>query len=85
MIPIYNRYSYHTPYKNNFRSQNKVDDRNILPFLVGAAIGLPIGFIASNNKNYYPYPAYPQQVPYQMPYPYPQQIPYQMPYPMQYY
>lgn len=53
------------------------DNRNLLlPFLVGAAVAFPIGYIASNtNKNTYPY--YPQQMPY-----YPQPSPY---YQQQYY
>ena len=40
----------------------------LLPFLVGAAVAFPIGYIASNtNKNPYPYyqqPYYPQYPPY---------------------
>lgn len=58
------------------------DNRGLLlPLLVGAAVGFPFGYIASNtNKNnqmpyyptYQPYPVYPtppMQYPY-MPYPY---------------
>ena len=40
----------------------------LLPFLVGAAVAFPIGYIASNtNKGQYPYyqqPYYPQYPPY---------------------
>lgn len=47
----------------------------LLPFLVGAAVAFPIGYIASNtNKNQSPYQQYPyyqQQAPY-----YPQSMPY---------
>ncbi len=67
---------------NYYRSE---DNRGLLlPLLVGAAVGFPFGYIASNtNKNnsmpYYPYPQY-------QPYPYPpqymvQQVPYPVPYP----
>lgn len=55
------------------------DSRNLLPFLVGAAVAFPIGYIASNTNKFnyqqmpYPYPMYPQ-------YPaYPQYPSYQMP------
>ena len=57
MIPGFNRCNYYPQYRNTVKGPNKEDERNIIPFLVGAAIGLPIGFIASNNKNnYYPKP-----------------------------
>ncbi|MCI9182244.1 MAG: hypothetical protein HFG91_05020 [Acholeplasmatales bacterium] len=58
------------------------DNRGLLlPLLVGAAVGFPFGYIASNtNKNNYnytpmpypvqPYPMYPQPVPYYPQYPY---------------
>ena len=55
------------------------DNRGLLlPLLVGAAVGFPFGYIASNtNKNNYnypmPYPVYPQYPVYPsqpMPYPY---------------
>ena len=60
----------------------KEDNRSLLlPLLVGAAVGFPFGYIASNtNKNnqmpYYSYPPqYPpymvQPMPYPSPYPYP--------------
>ena len=51
------------------------DSRSLLPFLVGAALAFPVGYIASNtNKNNYP-------MNYQYPpvYPYPQYPQYQMP------
>ncbi len=87
-------YSYYRtgyyPYSKSpyVRGNSKEDGRGLLlPLLFGAAVGFPIGYIASNtNKNNqgygYPYPVYPQ--PYvQQPYPvYPQQYPMvpQMPY-----
>lgn len=56
------------------------DNRGILlPLLVGAAVGFPFGYIASNtNKNnyqmpYQPYPVYPMPQYQYPPYPY---IPY---------
>lgn len=66
-----------------YRTQNK-DDRFgglLLPLLVGAAVGFPLGYISSNTKNQgYGYPMYPQ--PYMQPYPMYQQypmVPQQMP------
>ncbi|MGM9970498.1 MAG: hypothetical protein ACI35S_08910 [Anaeroplasma sp.] len=66
--------------RNNIR---KDDDRGILlPFLVGAAVAFPIGYIASNtNKNNYQMPYYPVQYGYpagyqMMPQYYPQYYPY---------
>ncbi len=72
-------------FRNSVNKVNNEEDRSLLlPLLFGAAVGFPLGFIASNNKNqgYYPQyqqPYYPQPVIYQQPY-YPQQIPYQQPY-----
>ena len=64
---------------NNINLRNgNIDDRNglLLPLLFGAAVGFPLGFIASNSKNQGSgYPIYPQ--PYYQPYPV-----YQQPYPM---
>ncbi len=68
---MYNYYSNPIYYRN--------DDRGLLPFLVGAAVAFPIGYIASNtntNKNQmmpmnygYGYPMYnPYMYPYLMPY-----------------
>ena len=71
-----------TYYRASTNNQNNFDDRSLLlPFLVGAAVAFPIGYIASNtNKNQYynqpynyPYPQYQQylyypQYPYQQPY-----------------
>ena len=56
----------------NYRSGNKDNDRSLLlPFLVGAAVAFPIGYIASNtNKPGYAMP-YPQQMQYGYPYGYP--------------
>lgn len=71
----------------NFRNTNKPmntdEDRSLLlPLLFGAAVGFPLGFIASNTKTQgypqYQQPYYPQPIVYQQPY-YPQQIPYQQP------
>ncbi|MBO5711708.1 MAG: hypothetical protein J6R47_02620 [Acholeplasmatales bacterium] len=87
MFPVYNRYNYHPQFRNGVKGPNNEDERNILPFLVGAAIGLPIGLIASNNnKANYPYQPMPYAQPYGYPqtYGYPQPMPYQ-PYPIQYY
>lgn len=68
------------------------DNRGLLlPLLVGAAVGFPFGYIASNtSKNnqmpyaqpypmYPTYPAYPMAQPPQVQYPYYQPVPY-MPY-----
>ncbi len=68
--PRYYNYPNRGPY---VRNNQKDDGRGLLlPLLFGAAVGFPIGYIASNtNKNQgYGYPAYPQ--------------PYMAPYPMQY-
>ena len=69
-------------YKINYYRQNQPmirtsdDGRNLLlPFLVGAAVAFPIGYIASNTNNKNPYPYYQQ--------PYYQQ--YQPYYPQPYY
>lgn len=64
-------------YPAYYRSQ---DGRGLLlPLLVGAAVGFPFGYIASNtNKNnqmpYYPYPV---ASPYMMPMGYPSMMPQQ--------
>ena len=70
---------------NPLYRNNTTDDRGLLlPFLVGAAVAFPIGYIASNtNKNQYQmypmqypqYPIYPQYQQYPMYYPQ-QFIPY---------
>ncbi|MBQ9124549.1 MAG: hypothetical protein IJY14_02545 [Acholeplasmatales bacterium] len=55
------------------------DNRSLLlPFLVGAAVAFPIGYIASNTKNNQGYYQAPPQyyAPYPQPYPY---NPYYMP------
>lgn len=60
-----------------YRNSNNLDSRNglLLPLLFGAAVGFPLGFIASNTKNQgygyqpYPQPYYPQYPVYQQPYP----------------
>lgn len=82
-------YSYYRPGYYSYskspylRNSSKDDGRGLLlPLLFGAAVGFPIGYIASNtNKNQgYGYPAYPQ--PYMQPYPvqyYPQYPTYPMP------
>ena len=62
---------YQTPiyYRND-------DNRNlILPILLGAAVGFPFGYIASNTNKQNQMPYYPPQPYYQAPY---QQMP--MPY-----
>ena len=62
---------YQTPiyYRND-------DNRNLLlPILLGAAVGFPFGYIASNTNKQNQIPYYPQQY---------YQIPYQ-PVPVQYY
>lgn len=68
------------PFKpNNIRLNNYSDDRTglLLPLLFGAAVGFPIGYIASNsnkNQSYYPMmPYYPMN-------PYYPTMPYQYPY-----
>lgn len=66
-------------YQPNYYYRGEDNRGLLLPLLVGAAVGFPFGYIASNtNKNnynnvpYYPmapqYPVYPVQP---MPYPYP--------------
>lgn len=61
------------------------DNRGLLlPLLVGAAVGFPFGYIASNTSknnqmNYPAYPMYPPYPMYQTPpvqYPYYQPVPY---------
>ena len=45
------------------------DNRNLLlPILLGAAVGFPFGYIASNTNKQNVMPYYPQPI-YQMPYP----------------
>ena len=64
---------YHTPiyYRNE-------DNRNlILPILLGAAVGFPFGYIASNTNKQNQMPYYPQPM-YQMP-PQPMPMPYYQP------
>lgn len=73
----YNMPKFYTGNVPYYRNAN-IDDRNglLLPLLFGAAVGFPLGFIASNSKNQGSgYPMYPQ--PYYQPYPV-----YQQPYPM---
>lgn len=74
-------------YSPSYPMYRKDDGRGLLlPLLVGAAVGFPFGYIASNtskNNNqmpyYYPQPLpYMQQVPYMQPIPYMQQSPYPM-------
>lgn len=62
--------------------RGEVDERGLLlPFLVGAAVAFPIGYIASNtNKNNQNY-----SMPYQMPYQPYQPMMYQPYQPMPYY
>ncbi len=74
MYTYYGPRYYNYPKGTCLRGNQKEDGRGLLlPLLFGAAVGFPIGYIASNtNKNQgygYP-PVYPQ--------------PYMMPYPMQY-
>lgn len=59
----------------------------LLPLLVGAAVGFPFGYIASNtSKNnqhpmpYYPYPVMQQPMPYMVPMQYPMMPQPYMPY-----
>lgn len=70
MYPNYNQNF--RAYPSNQMMRTSDDGRSLLlPFLVGAAVAFPIGYIASNtnNKNQYPY--------YQQPYNYyPQYPPY---------
>ena len=57
------------------------DNRSLLlPILLGAAVGFPFGYIASNTNKQNQYPYYPQPI-YQQPI---YQTPY-MPQPMPYY
>lgn len=84
MIPNYNRYNYIPMQRKGVRGPQIEDERNLLPFLVGAAIGLPIGLIASNKQGYMPYQSYPGPAYYPQPYPIAPTVPYQ-PYPYQYY
>ncbi len=66
-------------YPQNYYLRGKDDRGILLPLLVGAAVGFPFGYIASNtNKNnyqipYQPYSIYPVQQYQFLPYPY---IPY---------
>jgi hypothetical protein len=74
MYPSYNQIP--NFYRANQPMVRTSDDGRslLLPFLVGAAVAFPIGYIASNtnNKGQYPYyqqPYYPQYPPYyQQPY-----------------
>ena len=62
---------YYQP-RGYYRS-NTNDERNLLlPLLLGAAVGFPIGYISSNKNNQYPYfPTYPPQYNNYIPQPYP--------------
>ena len=65
---------YQTPiyYRND-------DNRNlILPILLGAAVGFPFGYIASNTNKQNQMPYYPPQPYYQVPYQ-PMPMPYYQP------
>lgn len=72
MYPYYGS-RYYTPATSYMRSSNKDDGRGLLlPLLFGAAVGFPIGYIASNtsNKNQgYGYAPQPYMMPYPQPYP----------------
>jgi hypothetical protein len=77
MYPNYNPNFRNYPSNPMIRTSD--DGRSLLlPFLVGAAVAFPIGYIASNTNNKNQYPYYPQQ-PYNY---YPQYTPY---YPQQSY
>jgi hypothetical protein len=67
MYPNYNlKTNYYRANQPMIRTSD--DGRSLLlPFLVGAAVAFPIGYIASNTKNQYPYyqqPYYPQHPQY---------------------
>ena len=63
-------------YQPNVYYRNDDNRGLLLPLLVGAAVGFPFGYIASNtNKNnqmpyYQPYPMYQTYPTYQQPLPY---------------
>ena len=68
------RYPQHCYRQYRGQINQHVEDRSLLlPFLVGAAVAFPIGYIASNTNKQQAYYQMPYQQPYPMYYQYPQQ------------